>query len=375
VRRDGRRIDAVAQTTKQGFVFLFERDSGNPLFPIEEVPVPTSDIPGEQSWPTQPRPLSPPPFARQEMDEDDLTDISTEARASALTQYRDLLPPAYFAPLGEKARILLPGYDGGATWGGPAFSPERQWLVVNSQDQPGIGQVARMTGGSHQGNLVYQYVCAQCHLPNRQGMEGGAPSLIGLGDRFSPAEVRDIVTNGRGRMAGFPLPAEPLKQLVNFLTGVDTPEDKDKDAPPLPHAFTGYRRFVDGEGYPGIKPPWGTLTAIDLNTGEFAWQTVLGEHEELTRRGIPKTGTLNYGGPVVTASGLVFIAATMDSKLRAFDLVTGKELWQAELSAPAFSTPAVYSVDGVQYVAVACGGGKLGKPPGDAYVAFRLPRS
>lgn len=208
-------------------------------------------------------------------------------------------------------------------------------------------------------------------MPDLSGTEDGVPALSGLADRHDADQVRKIIRNGRGRVVGMPLPDAAMDMLVDFL--MTPPADTGAESSTGQYAFTGYRSFVDSQGYPAIQPPWGTLTAIDLNRGKFIWQAVLGEHEELSRRGIPKTGTLNYGGPVVTAGGLVFIAATMDSRIRAFDLEIGAELWSAALPAPAYATPAVYGVGGQQYLVVACGGGKLDSLSSDAYVAFRLP--
>jgi quinoprotein glucose dehydrogenase len=141
----------------------------------------------------------------------------------------------------------------------------------------------------------------------------------------------------------------------------------------VPYQHTGYNRWYDRDGYPVSAPPWGTLTAIDLNTGRHRWQVPLGEYEELTRKGIPPTGTDNYGGPLVTGSGLLFIAASKDAQLRALDKKTGKTLWQSALPTPGYATPATYSVGGTQYIVIACGGGKLKSPSGDQYVAFALP--
>ena len=369
VERDGEGIAAVAQTTKQGFVFVFDRETGAPLFPILEVPVPRSDVPGEEAWPTQPMPVAPPPFARQEFREEDLSRINPESFQQLQEQFEALIPSETFAPFGPEPRLMMPGYDGGATWGGPAFSPEHELLVVNSMDQPAIGQVAPIPGGASLGNILYQSVCAACHGVSREGVEGVGTALQDLASQYSQEELEDVIVNGRGRMVGVPVPEVALAILSEFLFQPLEPTTGESDT----FVFGGYQRFRDAEGYPAIKPPWGVLTAIDLNRGELRWQSLLGEHEELSERGIPQTGTLNYGGPVVTASGLVFIAATMDSKVRAFDIRNGELLWTADLPAPAYSTPAVYAVDGRQYLALACGGGKLGSESSDAYVAFALP--
>lgn len=141
----------------------------------------------------------------------------------------------------------------------------------------------------------------------------------------------------------------------------------------VPYAMAGYNKFLSPEGYPAISPPWGTITAIDLNTGEHVWRNILGEYAELREKGIPPTGTENYGGPVVTAGGLLFIAASRDGMIRAYNKRNGKLLWEYELPAPGFATPSVYEVKGKQFLVIACGGGKLKTKSGDAYVAFALP--
>ena len=291
VERDGEPVDAAAQVTKTGHLFLFNRATGDPLFGIEERPVPPSDVPGERAWPTQPRPVKPPPFAAQTLDESNLTNVGAANRESALEQLKQYRHGPGHAPPSLQGTIVTPGTHGGANWSGAAFDPTRDYLIVNSTNVPNIM-------------------------------------------RLVPASA-----NNRYR-----------------------------------YGHAGYDQFRDHEGYPAIAPPWGLLTAIDLNTGEFAWQVPLGEYPKLTARGVPQTGTENFGGPIVTAGGLVFIAGTKDERLRAFDAATGEELWSAPLPAGGYATPCTYAVNGRQYVAVAAGGaGKLRTKPGDAFVAFALP--
>ncbi|HEY1952947.1 MAG TPA: pyrroloquinoline quinone-dependent dehydrogenase [Gemmatimonadaceae bacterium] len=287
VTRGGRRVDAVAQITKSGFVFVFDRATGAALFPIEERPVPASDLRGEQAWPTQPIPLAPAPFARQSMSVADIAD-TTDAAARRFSTLRH---DALFAPPSLRGTVLLPGFDGGGEWGGAAVDRETGVIYINASDVPWIAAM-----------------------------------------REAPA-------------------ARPTK---------------------APYDFAGYERWRDASGYPVIKPPWGTLSAIDLNTGEYLWRSPLGEHVELAA-GSPITGAEQYGGPIVTAGGLVFIAATMDEKFRAFDKSTGKQLWETTLPAAGYATPGTYSVGGKQYVVIAAGGGKLGTRSGDSYIAFALP--
>jgi quinoprotein glucose dehydrogenase len=379
VEHDGRKVDAVAQVTKSGFVFLLDRESGRPLFPVEEQPVPSSDLRGELAWPTQPVPLLPPPFARQLFTEQEVTDLSPASHAAVLARLRELRTGRRFIPPSLQGTIIFPGFDGGAEWGGPAFDPTTGRLYVNANEMPWILQMVPVkdAGGSNGARLYRQY-CAACHGAAREGAPAqNVPELRGVAERLSKNEIETRIRDGKGVMPGFAYLKEQDRQdLTGFLVGEKAPrEDAFDPEKPVgtPYTHTGYNRFLDPDGYPAVKPPWGTLTAIDLNRGEIDWQVPLGELEALTRRGLPPTGTENYGGPVVTAGGVVFIAATKDEKFRAFDAATGKRLWETALPAAGYATPATYAAGGRQYVVIACGGGKLGTKSGDAYVAFALP--
>ena len=392
VARGARRIDAVAQITKSGFVFLFDRRSGNPLFPVEERPVPVSDLDGEHAWRTQPYPLQPAPFARQSIAEDDLTQLSPGAHADALRRFRALRHDALFAPPSRQGTIILPGFDGGGEWGGAAVDRETGVIYVNGSDVPWIAamreaaKITPSTGPSRGGAEVYASACASCHGENRLGKDR-APSVLGVGARLSAEQIHSVIDRGRGFMPSFANLREDEKQaVIAYLLGQNAPpptaarETSSHAAaaspsrqPSAPYEFVGYERWRDSAGYPAIKPPWGTLSAIDLNTGEYRWRIPLGEHAALAANGIPVTGTEQYGGSIVTAGGLVFIAATQDEKFRAFDKETGKLLWQTSLPAAGYATPSTYAVHGKQYVVIAAGGGKLGTKSGDAYVAFALP--
>jgi len=387
VAHNGKKIDAVAQVTKQGYVFLFDRETGEPLFPIEEVPAPPSDVPGEEAWPTQPRPVLPLPYARQTLTEDDINPHSVN-RDSLLIRFRQSRFEGPFTPLSKNGSIVFPGLDGGAEWGGAAVDPdgiiyinsnEMSWLISLNEAKPARGDEA-VTGVQ-----LYTTYCASCHGAERRGnAASGYPSVQDLEGRLSREELSGVITRGKGRMAGFPGITDAQKRdLVAFLFGdevetkpVERRNDRNEvtgDDSLVEYKISEYSKYLDGEGYPAISPPWGTLNAIDLNTGEYLWKIVYGEYPELMEKGIPQTGSENYGGPVVTASGLLFIAGTKDKKFRAYNKATGGLVWETGLPAAAFATPATYEVNGRQYIVVACGGTKNGAEKGDSYVAFALP--
>lgn len=288
VLRNGKRIDAVAQPTKTGFIFLFDRLTGKPLFDVKEVPAQPSDIPGEEAWPTQPVPVRPPALEPQMVSERDLTNLSPEAHAYVLEEIKKYRHDAAYLPPSVQGSLISPGFHGGANWSGASVDPTTSILYINTNNFP--------------------FLCAIS--PNKTG-------------------------------------------------GYD---------------FEGYKYFTDKEGYPGVKPPWGHLTAIDLNTGKFVWRDILGEHPALKAKGVPPTGTQNFGGTIVTAGGLVFIGATMDEKFHAYDKANGKLLWEYQLPAGGYATPSTFMVLGKQYVVIAAGGGgKLGTKSGDSFIAFALP--
>ncbi len=381
LRRDGKTIDAVAQVTKSGHVFVFDRETGESLFPIDEVNVPSGNLPGEAPWPTQPVPRLPKPFARQTLSEGEITHFSAN-RDSLLTVYRQASKGA-FHPLGFNETLLFPGADGGAEWGGAAVDPDGI-MYINSNEMAWLFSLSRKEGLRHEdsatpGKQLYVAYCMACHKPDLSGNpSSGYPSLVRLKDRMARKAVMDVIATGKGMMPGFTnIDASQKQALVSYLFGEEkeevffsAPANNGTDG--MPYTFNGYNKFLDENGYPAIAPPWGTLTAIDLATGMHRWQIPLGEFEELSAKGIPPTGTENYGGPLITAGGLLFIAATKDGLFRAFHKESGELLWQAELPAAGFATPATYAVDGTQYIVIACGGTKLGTRKGDSYVAFSL---
>jgi len=378
VTRGGSRVDAVAQIAKSGFVFVFDRASGKPLFDVEERAVPVSDLKGEHAWPTQPFPVKPVPFARQTIREADVT-------ASQRPRFRSLRHNSLFTPPSRAGSIVFPGFDGGGEWGGAAVDPETATLYVNASDVPWIAAMRETQAVSapsrevRTGVAIYKAECASCHGADRRGRDR-APSLIGLDARLTVEQMARLLEQGRGFMPSFAKQSHVERcAVIAYVLGKQCTSWFDRrlpsvEPPPPPYEFVGYERWRDSSGFPAIKPPWGTLSAIDLNSGEYRWRIPLGEFAALTARGMPVTGTEQYGGPIVTRGGLVFIAATQDAKLRAFDKSTGRELWEAMLPAPGYATPSTFAVRGKQFVVVAAGGGKLGSKSTDAYVAFSLPQ-
>lgn len=388
ITRDGKKVDAVVQVTKQGLVFVFDRVTGKPLFPIKETPVPKSDIPGEESWPTQPIPTMPEPYARQHFKESDISTLA-ENRQELLDSFRKSRSEGIFTPLSQNGTIIYPGLDGGAEWGGAGADPDGI-LYLNSSEMawrislgPSISkeQLVSMTAGQS----IYAMNCTPCHGTERKGNpKSGFPNLVSISTRRSKDFVQNIVAHGKGMMPAFPkLTDKQRSALVDFLFGEERTEPgltkepglARKSSPEKKFAYeiSGYSKFIDKNGYPAVRPPWGTLNAINLNTGKYVWKVTYGEVPELMAKGIPQTGAESYGGPVITKSGLIFIAGTKDGKMRAYDKKNGKLLWEVKLPAAAFATPSTYEVNGKQYLVIACGGTKLESKSGDSYVAFALP--
>jgi quinoprotein glucose dehydrogenase len=390
ITKDGKKIDALAQTTKSGFIFLFDRKTGSPIYPVHEIPVPSeSELMGEKPSATQPVPALPKPFARQTLAEKDLNNIipysSYQDIKRKLASYKT---GNMFNPPSREGTIIFPGFDGGAEWGGPAYDPATGILYVNANEVPWVltmidvkNKDANNETYLQAGQRLYMQNCVSCHGPERKG-GGNYPSLITVNKKYNELAFHDLVSNGRKMMPAFNrLTDEEKSALASFILELKTNQkqkftaSREKADPylQLPYTNTGYNKFLTPEGYPAVKPPWGTLTAVNLNTAQIVWQDTLGDYPELKAKGI-HSGTENYGGPVVTAGGVVFIAATRDSKIRAFNKRTGQLLWETDLPNAGFATPAVYEIDGKEYLVIACGGGKLKTQSGDAYVAFALPR-
>lgn len=371
VTRDGKKVEAVAQITKTGYVYVFNRRTGEPLFPIAYRKAPPSPLDGEKLAATQPYPVKPPPFTRQAFTEDMITTRTPEAHKAVLDMFRKLDSNGMFTPPSLRGTILMPGTDGGGEWGGAAFDPETALLYVNSNEQP---WVIRMV--THDTSSLYNNNCASCHRADRKGTPPEFPSLVDIGKRRSREDIAAIIREGTGRMPGFDHLGRGINEIVDFLlTGKDNGSAVPKDVNWQKYRNEGYILMRDPEGYPPLTPPWGTLNAIDLNKGEIRWRIPFGEYPELVAKGIRNTGSDNYGGPVVTSNGLLFIGATnFDKKFRAYDKLTGKLLWETVLPAAGNATPSVYEIGGREYVVIVCGGGKNGAPSGSSIVAFALPR-
>lgn len=372
VTRDGEPVDAVAQITKTGHVYLFERTEGTPLFPIEERAMPGGGLDGERPAESQPFPVLPPPFARQSLTVDGLTERTPEAHAAALATFNAFLTEDPFSPPDTSGTIIFPGVDGGGEWGGPAFDPETGLLYVNSNEMAWLLKLVPQSDES-----LYAANCASCHGGDQRGT-GLGPSLEGVFERMSRDQVVAITREGAGLMPAFgaAMGGRAINDVVNYLETGEDASAANVGATPfdLPYRTALFDIFLDHEGYPGIAPPWGTLNAIDLNAGTIRWSIPFGEYPELVAAGITGTGTDNYGGPIVTENGLLIIAATTyDNRIRAFDKLTGALLWEAPLPAAGNATPSTYMVNGKQYIVIAAGGGKNDAPSGGTYVAFALP--
>ena len=400
ITQNGHTVDVAVQTTKQGYIFMFDRVTGKPIHPIDEVPVPQSTLIGEYTSPTQPVPTFFKPFIRTVFTEADLfkDGISTESYEDLWKRFRALETNNMWNPPSTKGTIQNPGLNGGGEWGGPAFDPTTQILYINGNESPWVigprTELRQQTepGQSKQtnfeaGKALYDRTCAGCHGIDRQGGQtnptlAGYPALVGPGIRFAEASFKSLITTGTGTMPPFPYLTDGQKvAIASYVLNLESRQKEAFDNSGLPELPEYYKlpyretggKFLTKEGYPGIKPPWGHLTAVDLNTGEALWRQTIGDYPELKAKGI-HAGSENFGAPVVTAGGGVFIAATRDDKIRGFNKLTGELLWEADLPAAGIATPSVYQVNGKQYVVIACGGGgKQRTKSGDKYVAFALP--
>ena len=392
INRNGKNIAAVAQPTKTGYLFVLDRINGRPLYPVQEISVPHhTDLAGEALSPTQPVPVAPTPFGMQELQRYAVNPFLPESsRKAVLEKWKQLDSPQLFAPPSLRGIVLLPGgMDGGAEWGGAAYDPQTHWLYVNANRMAWIIQMISLkqstsTHAPHTylqaGKQLYEQYCMSCHGADRKGGQN-YPSLLHINQQYDSTQFYALLNSGRRMMPSFSrLSTDEKRAIASYILEIPNLQTRryasgNTTKDPylhIPYTINGYTKFLSPEGWPAIPPPWGMLTAYDLNAGKIAWQIPLGYYPFMKDKDT-LTGAENYGGAVVTAGGLVFIAATPDGKIRAFHKRTGKLLWQADLPAPAFATPAVYACNGKEYLVVACGGGKLNTPSGDAYVAFCLP--
>jgi quinoprotein glucose dehydrogenase len=380
INKNGKKIEAVAQVTKGGYVFVFDRLTGKPVYPINEMPVPISKLAGEKTWPTQPIPTLPAPYARQS---NQLNELDISPFAENKDELRRLLKTyrtEQFAAPSKEGTVIFPGYDGGAEWGGAAVDPEGI-MYVNSNEMAWILSMVEAPKKKELSELTigektYKISCSSCHGADRKGNpESNYPSLIAIEKKLDRASITNLINGGKGRMPGFGHIRNSDKQaLIDFVLGIEKKEAKaERSITNLDidqYKGTGYNKFLDSKGLPAISPPWGTFNAINLNTGQYLWKVPFGTEPSLADK---TTGSENYGGPIVTASGLLIIAGTKDEMLRVFDKKNGELLWQTKLPFASFATPTTYAIDGKQYILLACGGTKLGAPKGNLYVAYSLP--
>jgi quinoprotein glucose dehydrogenase len=393
IKKDGKPVDAVVQLSKQGWILVFDRVSGNPLFPIQERAVEKSRMSDEYSYPTQPFPKKPAPLARHHFDTTLVTDISRESHDYIMKEISNYSYGDIYHPQDTAGIVQVPGFRGGGEWSGGAFDAESNIMYIGANDIPNVVKLVELKPEDEDeifklpvlkaGEVVFQKNCSPCHGSDRKGIEP-FPPLLNVAQKMKPAEAYQIIEKGRDKMPSFiNLSQAQREAVVAFLFNqknkrLTRPEkniEKDNTVSNFrQYKIKGYTQLKDQFGYPGIKPPWGTLNAVDLNTGEYVWKRTLGQYPELISKGIPETGTQLFGGAIVTAGGLIFIAASRDEKFRAIDKRNGKVLWEFQLPAGGYATPATYEVDGRQYIVIAAGGGGLqATKTGDYYFAFTLP--
>jgi quinoprotein glucose dehydrogenase len=389
VEQNGKEIDAVAQATKHGFIFVLNRETGEPIFPVEEREVPESHLPGEIAYKTQPFPTKPKPFVKQFMTEEDLNHFTEQDYDSILKTFRSVRYEGLFTPPDLKGTLALPATRGGINWGGAAFDPKSNYLYIRGNNLPEIQTIvdankyfaANNSTRYEYGRTAYSKHCATCHSAELKGVPPSFPTLEGLKGRVEEHETLLKIRQGGGQMPGFKGVLTPREErgLIAFLYDKEEPlievpqETTSEEIPERYMNITAYRTWSDPSGNPALKAPWATLNALNLSTGEYEWQIPLGNDEKLQEKGAPDTGLMGRSGPMVTAGGLVFISGAADKKLWAFDKKTGRLVWETELPAANNANVCSYAVNGKQYIALSVGGTK--ENPSGSVMAFALPES
>lgn len=376
IRHEGKNVDVVVQAGKNGFVFVLDRVTGKPIWPIEERPVPKSDVPGEESWPTQPFPTHLPPFARQTFTPDMVDPYISDPkeREAIRRQVESAVQKGIFTPPSLKPTMEIPGNNGGGNWGSGAVDAATSTFYVVSKDAPSLLQLEakppkRTIPGppESQGMLLYMQNCRGCHQADRKGQPPAIPSLDGIVERAGEERVKTAVHNGMPPMPAFPdLDDTDVSRLIAYLKAPEkakiapdilarllAPPSTTKLGPGGTRYWTGYGYMNSREGLPAISPPWSSLTAYDMNKGAIKWQIPLGEVTELVERGIRGTGSFwPRGGVTVTAGGLIIAPTKSDAKLHIYDKDTGKQISEILLPAGPEGIPTVYEVGGREYIAI-----------------------
>ncbi len=376
VRHNGKDVDAVALVTKIGYLFMFNRETGESLFAVNEVPVDTvSTMPGEKPWPTQPIPATP-PFARQGYQEKFFGRSSAWIKEEII---KNKYKTGIYEPPSMEGSILLPTAHGGSNWGGAAVNPETNRLFVNSTDMPMILKITdlKKIRAANQLNpeILFRTYCSNCHGADKKG-SGLGPDLTGRAKNYNNGQITSILQKGAPPMPSFKfLSQQQIAAIVAYVK--DTIAQQSFETPEIPqnnesYGFNGYTFYLDPEKDPAVAPPFGTLTAIDLNTGDIVWQVPLGEEPKFKKIGIPNSGMFNRGGGIATAGGLIFIGATGDNMFRAFDQNTGKVVWEYQLPGMASSIPSTYAVGNKQYLVLSVNGEQKNNFKG-GYIAFAIP--
>ncbi len=377
IQHDGKPVDVVVQAGKNGFVYVFDRTNGKPIWPIEERPVPKSDVPGEESWPTQPFPTHVPPFARQKFTTDMVNPYITDPaeRETIKKQIEQARQEGIFTPPSLGTTMETPGNNGGGNWGSGAIDPATNTFYVVSKDAPSLLHLEakppkRQVAGppETQGYVVYMQNCQACHGAQRQGQPPAIPSLDHIVERVGEDRVRSAVKNGMPPMPAFTDLDD--SDIVHLLAYLKAPEKANLApdmlarlmAPPAKTAalgpggtryWTGYGYMNSKDGLAAISPPWSSLTAYDMNKGDIKWTIPLGEVKELVAKGIRNTGSYwPRGGAVVTAGGLIVVGTRSDSKLHIYDKDTGKQIAEYELPGGPEGIPTLYEVNGREYIAM-----------------------